>query len=311
LGFQEPVQPASKAPDEGARGAGATLTEGQTGLPPRTPASTSRSLEEEITPTPASPHTTTIQQATPELVGHEGDQEEDNHPGEGWVRWNPSWCFAKTEVLQEGSYKWKGAKYQKFLIQDGDPKVFSTMGKGKLEYGKSLHPAPSWRIFPWECKEEDLEKFQPEHCFQDQSLIRGVELVNDNGIFAEMYRFQASAVKKKYLDLEQEQLSKEAQALTNKWVELDRKRRNVKSEIRQAKKYLTEAQALERIKEAYDNRDPKALVSPGEGGDWLMGMGMGQRYHLPHTPKILENCHYHGLGAGHTEDQCHNPHNRC
>jgi hypothetical protein len=44
LGFQEPVQPASKAPDEGARGAGTTLTEGQTGLPPQTPASTSQSL---------------------------------------------------------------------------------------------------------------------------------------------------------------------------------------------------------------------------------------------------------------------------
>jgi hypothetical protein len=42
-----------------------------------------------------------------------------------------------------------------------------------------------------------------------------------------------------------------------------------------------------------------------------MSMGMGQRYHLPHTPKVLKNCHYHGLGAGHTEDQCHDPHNRC
>jgi hypothetical protein len=133
-------------------------------------------------------------------------------------------------------------------------------------------------------------------------LIRGAELINDNGVFAEVYRLQFSAIEKKYLDLEQERLSKEAQALTNKWVELNRKRRNVESEIREAKKYLTEAQALERIREAYNNRDPKTLISPGEGGDWLMSMGMGQRYHLPHTPKILENCHYHGLGAGHT---CH------
>jgi hypothetical protein len=203
-GFQEPVQPASESPDEGARGAGATLTEGQTGLPPPTPVSTSRSLEEEITPTPASPHTTTSHQATPELVGHEGDQEEDDHPGEGWIRWNPSRSFTKTEVLQEDTYKWKGAKYQKFLIQNGDPKVFSTMGKGKPEYGESLHPAPSRRIFPWECKEEDLEKFQPEYYFRDRSLIRGAELINDNGVFAEMYRLQASAIEKKYLDLEQE-----------------------------------------------------------------------------------------------------------
>jgi hypothetical protein len=142
-------------------------------------------------------------------------------------------------------------------------------------------------------------------------LIRGAELVNDNGIFAEIYCLQALAVEKTYLDLEQERLSKEAQALTNKWVELDRKRRNVKSEICQAKKYLTEAQVLERARKAYDNRDLKVLVSPGEGGDWLMSMGMGQRYHLPHTPKILKNCHYHGLGAGHTEDQCHDPHNQC
>jgi hypothetical protein len=115
-------------------------------------------------------------------------------------------------------------------------------------------------------------------------LIRGAELVNDNGIFAEMYHLQASAIEKKYLDLEQEWLSKEAQALTGKWVKLDRKRRNIKSEIQVAKKYLTEAQALERIKEAYDNRDPKVLISPGEGGDWLMGMGMGQRYHLCYAP---------------------------
>jgi hypothetical protein len=142
-------------------------------------------------------------------------------------------------------------------------------------------------------------------------LIRGGELVNDNGIFAEVYHLQASAIEKKYLDLEQEWLSKEAQALTNKWVELDQKRRNVELEIREAQKYLTEAQALERIREAYDNRDPKMLISPGEGGDWLMSMGMGQRYHLPHMPKVLKNCHYHGLGAGHTEDQCYDPHNKC
>jgi hypothetical protein len=228
-------------------------------------------------------------------VGHKGDQEEDNHPGEGWVRWNPSHSFTKTEVLQEDTYKWKGAKYQKFLIQNGDPKVFSTMGKGKPEYGESLHPAPSWRIFPLECKEEDLEKFLPEHYFRDQSLIRGAELINDNGIFAEVYCLQSSAIEKKYLDLEQERLSKEAQTLTNKWVELNQKRQNVELEIREAKKYLTEAQALERIREAYNNRDPKALISPGEGGDWLISMGMGQRYHLPHTPKILDNCHCHRL----------------
>jgi hypothetical protein len=156
-----------------------------------------------------------------------------------------------------------------------------------------------------------LEKFQPEYYFRDQSLIRGAELLNDNGVFAEVYHLQASAIEKKYLDLEQERLSKEAQTLTNKWVELDRKRWNVESEIWEAKRYLTEAQTLERIREAYNNCDPKALISPGEGGDWLMSMGMGQRYHLPHTPKILKNCHYHVLGAGHTEDQCHDPHNRC
>jgi hypothetical protein len=76
-------------------------------------------------------------------------------------------------------------------------------------------------------------------------LIRGAELINDNGIFAEMYHLQASAIEKKHLNLEQEWLSKEVVALTNKWVELDRKRRNVESKICQAKKYLTEVQALE------------------------------------------------------------------
>jgi Chromo (CHRromatin Organisation MOdifier) domain len=167
LGFQEPVWTASEVPDEGTRGTGATLTEGLSGLPPPMPASTGRSLEEEITPTPASPHTSTSQHTTKEPIGHEGDQEEDDHPGEGWVRWNPSRGFTKTEVLQERSYKWKGAKYQKFAIQGGNPKVFSTMGKGQLEYGESLHATPSQRTFPWQCNQEDLEKFELDQYFQD------------------------------------------------------------------------------------------------------------------------------------------------
>jgi len=72
-------------------------------------------------------------------------------------------------------------------------------------------------------------------------------MINDYGVFAEMYRLQQLAIQKRHLEEEAEQLRKKAQKLTNKWVDLDRKRQNIEAEIKGAKGYLAEAQTLERI----------------------------------------------------------------
>jgi hypothetical protein len=230
----------------------------------------------------------------------------------GWLRWNPSWDFTKTEVLDKskGNFCWKGARYQKFTIQGRDPKVYSMMGKGCLEYGESLHTAPSQRNFPWKCNKKELEGFMSEHFF-DRTLIRGAKLINDYGIFTEMYHLQASSVKKKYLDQEAEHLREEQKQLTNKWVDLDRKRRNVEAKVCSAKKFLLEAQVLEQIREAYDKKDTREYLILGKGGDWLMTLKMGQKYHLPHELEILENCQYHGVEAAHKTTKCLDPHHLC
>jgi hypothetical protein len=136
-------------------------------------------------------------------------------------------------------------------------------------------------------------------------------MINDYGVFAEMYRLQQSAIRKRHLEEKAEELRKKAQKLTNKWVELDRERRNIETEIKGAKGYLAEAQTLERIREAYGDYYPKRGDAPNEGEDWMTKIGIKNRHHLPHPIINLPKCQYHGLGASHKTEECPDPHNSC
>jgi hypothetical protein len=182
--------------------------------------------------------------------------------------WTPNTGFSNISIRQrDGTFA--DAKYIRFAIENQEPYIYGCDGVGTAEYKQKLYASADHNLYAHNPDETQLDEFLDESYFQCASL-RGVELLGDMGVHAEVYRYNKYDRQKKEIREEKRAWEKLERELTEKYRLIREKEDRAEREKKLAGERLARARVRARIYERLTHlarQEPQ--LSAAEGPSWI------------------------------------------
>jgi len=155
------------------------------------------------------------------LLPHTGDLQAGDHPGPPWQLGG----HARVSMdVQDRAGQWSPAKYIRCDIVNDEPMVYGTMGVDHLEFGEPLKALPFIGPLQREPVEGGYAEFSNANYFK-RAAARGVELLGDYGVLAEVHHYQ-------WCEAERQRLHVRQRVIKRKREEAEKEERAIGWELR-------------------------------------------------------------------------------
>src|ERR1700747_3233025 len=232
-----------------------------------------RRSEGDVSPTPAVEPAAYI-----DLTKEAAEVSEDGgHPGLPWVPNGSGRLFLE---VRNNKGVFVPARYIRTEGVGGDPMVFRMLGVGYYDYAAPAHATPFTGPLEVELEEGNYVEFSSGQYF-NRAMIRGVEMLGDDGLLAELYRIRGQEERERSAMREEQELRKEERSLQRKLFELGqfkdkltREKKEVEERLKKTKVRSQVASLLE------DGEDVNEAL--GDTYNWVLSFQSGVEG--PHTP---------------------------
>jgi hypothetical protein len=189
----------------------------------------------------------------------------DDFPG---YLWTPNTGFSNISIQQRDGM-FADAKYVHFAIENQEPYIYGCDGVGMAEYKQKLYTSADHNLYAHNPDETQLDDFLDESYFQHASL-RGVELLEDMGVHADVYCYRKYDRQKKEIRKEKRAWERLEWELTEKYRLIREKEDRAEQEKKLAGEQLARARVRAQIYERLTHsarQEPQ--LSATEGPSWI------------------------------------------
>src|ERR1700748_3561590 len=124
------------------------------------------------------------------------------HPGLPWV---PNGLGRLFLEVRNNKGVFVPARYIRTEVVGGDPMVFGTLGVGYYDYAAPAHATPFTGPLEVEVEEGNYVEFSSGQYF-NRAMIRGVEMLGDDGLLAELYHIRGQEERERSVIREEQEL---------------------------------------------------------------------------------------------------------
>src|ERR1700747_2772572 len=225
-----------------------------------------RRSEGDVSPTPAVEPAAYI-----DLTKEASEVSKDGgHPGLPWVPNGSGRLFLE---VHNNKGVFIPARYIQTEVVGGDPMVFGMLGVGYYDYATPAHATPFTGPLEVEVEEGNYVEFSLGQYF-NRAMIRGVEMLGDDGLLAELYRIRGHEERERSVIREEQELRKEEHSLQRKLFELGQFKDKLTREKKDVEEHLKRAKVRSRVASLLEDGEDvnKAL---GDTYNWVLSFRGG------------------------------------